>query len=252
MVNCFVCQTPFEKGVGLCCSRKCHNVRINSQRDYKNTQLSVRKQMRVDNYNINPNQCAYCHSSFEYQNRNKRFCNNSCAASFNNNNRSPEIHRKQSASLLKTLDRLNRTIRSQYPYTKVTFAECKSCTKIFRRAVGKLYCSELCKLHAGVKIYRRACKFSMSKTQYPQLFNSDLLNTHGWYRASNHPKGYNPHGATWDHLFRIEDGFKLGVDPAIMRHPANAEMISWKENFERKTSKITYQELLNRIAQWKG
>ncbi len=251
MVNCFICESPFEKGVGVCCSRKCHNVRINAQRDYTNTQLTLNKLKRVDAYNQTPSLCVHCNEPLPYEKRGSKFCNSSCSCSHNNLKRDPSVHVKQSVSIRITLAKQNKTIGPQYPFTKVTFGKCKSCNKIYRKRIGKLYCSELCKINSGIKTYRRACKFTISKSEYPHLFNMNLLNEHGWYRASNHPKGYNPNGATWDHLFRVEDGFKLGVDPAVMAHPANAEMISWKDNFARKTSSITYAELLERIAHWK-
>ena len=103
----------------------------------------------------------------------------------------------------------------------------------------------------NIKSYRRACSFKISKTKYPQLFNVSLLTKYGWYRASNHPNGYNPEGAAWDHLFRIEDRFKSGISPEIMSHPDNAEMINWKENILRRKSIITYEELLERIKVFK-
>lgn len=250
MVNCFICETPFEKGVGVCCSRKCHNVRINSQRDYSNTQLTANKFQRIEKYNQSPNKCAYCSKTLPYEKRSLKFCNNSCSCSYNNRTRDPSVHTKQADSLRATLASQNKIIRPQYPFSKVTFGSCKSCSKIYRKAVGKLYCSDICKIQTGIRSYRLACKFKISKSEHPHLFNHALLKEHGWYRAANHPKGYNPDGATWDHLFRVEDGFKLGVDPNIMRHPANAEMISWKDNFARKSSSITYEELLERIKNW--
>lgn len=250
MVNCFICESPFEEGVGVCCSRKCHNVRINSQRDYSNTQLTFRKIKRIEKYNQSPKLCLNCNSAFPYEKRSLKFCNSSCSCTYNNKRRDHTVHMRQSASLCVTLAAQNKIIGPKYPFTKVTFGKCNTCSKIYRKKTGKLYCSEVCKIHTGIRTYRRACKFNITKSQYPNLFNKDLLNKHGWYRASNHLNGYNPDGATWDHLFRVEEGFKLGVDPTIMRHPANAEMISWRENFRRKTSSITYQELLERIAKW--
>jgi hypothetical protein len=95
-------------------------------------------------------------------------------------------------------------------------------------------------------------KFYINKNEKSFLYDNNLLKTKGWYRASNHIDGYNPDGATWDHLFRIEDGFKNGINPDILSHPANAEMISWKENFNRKKSIITYEELLKRIENFSG
>ena len=133
-------------------------------------------------------------------------------------------------------------------YCKVSFINCSVCKKLYtRKYAQQRYCSEECKINSGIQTYRRACKFKITKKSHPELFNIELLKQYGWYRASNHPDGYNPSGATWDHLFRVEDGFKLGISPTILSHPANAQMISWEENIRRTKSTITYEELLERI-----
>ena len=68
---------------------------------------------------------------------------------------------------------------------------------------------------------------------------------------SNKPNP-NLQGVCWDHLYRIEDGFSNGVSVEIMRHPANAEMVTWPENKARIISQITLEELLDRIKNWAG
>lgn len=42
------------------------------------------KQERIDKYNLNPTLCRMCKQSFNYEKRNNKFCDRSCAASFNN------------------------------------------------------------------------------------------------------------------------------------------------------------------------
>jgi hypothetical protein len=90
----------------------------------------------------------------------------------------------------------------------------------------------------------------MNPQQHGSLYNFDLIVSNGWYRPANHKDGYNPDGVTWDHLYRIEDGFREGVASRIMSHPANAEMITWRENQQRKRSQITLEELIQRISHW--
>lgn len=250
MVNCFICESPFEEGVGVCCSRKCHNVRINSQRDYTKSKVTTNMQDRIEIYNKSPVKCHQCEKPLTYHTNLKgnQFCGQSCAATYRNFQRDATYQKRHSYKLKTTLQaKAMLCDKHTWPSCKVTFKPCRECNKIYRKTHGKLYCGDLCKLSAGINTYRRACNFKISKTQYPHLFDNKLLREHGWYRASNHPNGYNPDGATWDHLFRVEDGFKRGIDIAIMKHPANAEMISWRDNFARKRSRITYEELLNRI-----
>lgn len=42
------------------------------------------KQLRIDAYNLSPTKCATCDATFSYEKRKNKFCNHSCAASFNN------------------------------------------------------------------------------------------------------------------------------------------------------------------------
>ena len=41
-------------------------------------------QQRIDTYNENPTKCLNCHAVFTYKNRHNKFCNSSCAATYNN------------------------------------------------------------------------------------------------------------------------------------------------------------------------
>lgn len=247
MRNCFICNLPYEKGIGICCSRQCHNKRINT-RSRENDRHVRAAQQRIRDYESNPKLCANCNKPLTYEqfHQRQKFCSHSCSAIDNNSKRDKLSYQKQAATLrLRFSTSEIRKVR--WPFSPVNFRNCKTCNKVFRSIQSRKYCSDICKITTDIKVYRRACKFKIIKQLYPELFDNDLLQRHGWYRAANHPIGYNPDGATWDHLFRIEDGFKLKVSPEIMHHPANAQMISWKENFARKTSSISYDELLLRI-----
>lgn len=98
-------------------------------------------------------------------------------------------------------------------------------------------------------MYRSLCTFNLSPVTHSHLYDFDLISTNGWYTPSNKGK-YNPNGVTWDHLYRIEDGFANNVPPSIMSHPANAEMLTWIDNKNRKTSQITYEQLLQHIDEY--
>jgi hypothetical protein len=248
MPTCFICNKLFSKGIGICCSRQCHNKRINS-RSRQNDKHVLIKKNKILEYESNPTLCVTCNLALTYKQRNNKFCSHSCRARITNSARDQQCYKKQSNSLRSTL--AEQGFRIKYPSSNVCFKFCSTCNKPFRSIKGRKYCSEKCKVTTDIKIYRRACKFKIDKTLNPDLYNQNLLTEYGWYRAANHPLGYNPNGATWDHLFRIEDGFKLGISPEIMKHPANAEMVSWKENFARKTSSISLEELLTRIKNWK-
>ena len=253
MKNCFICDIPYEKGISICCSRQCHNRRINGERDYKVCKQAKDKENRISQYGLDPTICENCKNPLTWKQRHNRYCSRSCGAKVNNSLRDKSVYEKSANTLRNRIaNRCYKTNRKvKYPVCKVKFGECFSCQKPFRVTRSNLkYCSSVCKGSGNIKQYRRACKFKISKKTNPELFDKILLQQCGWYRAANHPQGYNPKGATWDHLFRVEDGFKLGVNPEIMCHPANAEMISWEENFARKTSRITLEELLQRIENY--
>jgi hypothetical protein len=254
MNNCFICKISYEKGIGICCSRQCHNIRINTRsRDNDKHVLAAQKKIR--DYETNPKLCANCQKFLTYSQyrSNYKFCSRSCGAMIANAMRDQSVYQKQVDTLRVRIEQNEyQTIKKvHWPTSRVSFGVCAVCQTAFRARGNTKYCSSLCKAKGGIKPYRRACKFKISKTTYPELFDTALLEKHGWYRAANHPLGYNPRGATWDHLFRIEDGFRAGVDPDIMSHPANAEMISWEDNFARKNSKLTLDELMQRIDAWK-
>ena len=49
--------------------------------------IAKNKKERINNYYINSNKCIFCKKTLEYEKKNRKFCNSSCAASFNNKKR---------------------------------------------------------------------------------------------------------------------------------------------------------------------
>jgi hypothetical protein len=58
-----------------------------------------------------------------------------------------------------------------------------------------------------------------------------------------------------DHIFGRKNGFKIGVFPEIIRHPANCQLITHGDNirksFKNNDSEIELYELFNKIINWK-
>ena len=77
----------------------------------------------------------------------------------------------------------------------------------------------------------------------------DLIREFGWYKAKNN--GDNPFGVSRDHMVSIKYGFDNEIDPKIISHPANCELILQRDN-SRKNSKnsLTLEELIIRIDNW--
>ena len=200
---------------------------------------------RVATYNHSPVLCEQCNAPLPYNKRRSKFCNHSCAALFNNQQRdytnARNTWRQKLGQLRSDLPLLPRRRHSK---------ECPTCHQMFIGVAHQKYCAPTCNLTKAGKIqYRTLCTFTLNPTDHAHLYKFDLIKTNGWYTPAN--KGtYNPGGVTWDHLYRVEDGFVNHVSPEIMSHPANAEMVTWKENIARKTSKITLNQLLERIRSY--
>lgn len=205
--------------------------------------LSLAVQNRIAKYNANPKNCSNtdCNTVLAYEKRHLTYCSRSCAATVNNKSRDPNIKTGPQKTI--------------FPYSRVTFRTCTVCSKPFRFKKGnhKFQCSDDCFYSLRISdkdLYRKDCNFKLNKNDHPVLFDSDLISEYGWYSPSN--KKNNLTGVSWDHLFRVSDGWKLRVNPEIMKHPANAELIPHTANQSRISSQITYEELLERISMWEA
>ena len=95
-----------------------------------------------------------------------------------------------------------------------------------------------------------SCQFKFSLNEYPDKFDFDLVKKYGWYSAKN--RGNNLNGVSRDHMFSIKEGFLQNIDPKIISHPANCQLLRHEDNFHKKGCKcsITLEELQKRINDW--
>lgn len=71
----------------------------------------------------------------------------------------------------------------------------------------------------------------------------------GWYKAKN--KGNNLNGVSRDHIISVKYGFENNIDPKIISHPANCQLLRHNDNVSKgKNNHITLQELLLKIEEW--
>ena len=131
---------------------------------------------------------------------------------------------------------------------------CKQCGKTFINR-KRHFCSDEClknwkrRNQIGLKKYRTECQFTFALNQYPEEFDFTLIEKYGWYKASNH--GDNLNGISRDHMYSVYDGFINNIDPKIISHPANCELMQHNKNSSKyKKSSITLEELLERIEKW--
>ncbi len=97
--------------------------------------------------------------------------------------------------------------------------------------------------------YYLDCQFKFNVFHFPEEFEIKLIEEFGTYRASTH--GINLNGISRDHIFSVHEGFKQGIDPRIISHPANCKLMKHAENFKKHTKcEITAEELKIKIKEW--
>jgi hypothetical protein len=140
----------------------------------------------------------------------------------------------------------------------VVVTNCKSCgsTIVHKRKAIKTFCSRVCALRGrsqvesgSLKEYRGLCSFRFSLNDYPDEFDFGLVEKHGWYRAKN--RGDNLNGVSRDHIVSVRYGYENGIDPKIISHPANCQLLRHNENVSKhKNCGLTIDELMMRISTW--
>lgn len=193
-----------------------------------------------------------------------RFCGSSCSRSFATANKRDAINEAVSKKMAgRSLSGehkkkiLDANIANGRACKRRTIKNCNNCSK-------EMHClpsnrSKFCSLSCWVtyteknkdpmKLYRERCLFTFATSDYPDKFDLSLVEKYGWYSPSN--KGNNLKGVSRDHMFSVKAGFDNGIDPAIISHPANCELLIHTENqSKREKSSITLEELIDRINKW--
>lgn len=94
----------------------------------------------------------------------------------------------------------------------------------------------------GKDAYHSACQFKFNPYSILSIPGYTNLLKNGVYSFTN------TSGMTRDHMVSIDYGWRNGIDPAIISHPANCEFLPMAENSKKYTScSITTQHLLERI-----
>lgn len=102
---------------------------------------------------------------------------------------------------------------------------------------------------ASINAYRCACSFTFNLADYPTEFDFHLLEKYGWYKPSN--KGDNLLGVSRDHAISVSYGFKHGIDPRIIAHPANCILMQQNKNSSKGYhSSMTIEQLMFKITLW--
>lgn len=223
-----------------------------------------------EKWDLNPNLCLECSSPIGYlqsgEHKVKRFCCSTCSALYNNRRRSPESRLKQQKTLKSTLaerpkvereprPKKIRKSRAQtarqprekpivYPSSKVFLCTCAATGLPFVSRRFRKYSSAAAREHR--QTYRNYCEFKFNPFHYKEMEGYHLLLEFGLY----HPL-QNPQGVSRDHMLSVAEGWKLGVDPEVMKHPANCRLMLHRDNKRKYTrSSINIDELEERISKW--
>lgn len=190
-----------------------------------------------------------------------RFCSAKCARGFSTKNKRAEINQKVSSKLsgrkLSTEHVKNIEKANNFNRTQKTEKICLECNKIMmcRPSDNRKYCTLKCWVNYTEKnkepflLYRQRCNFDFKIEDYPNKFDLTLVEQYGWYSPSN--KGNNLNGVSKDHMVSVRTGFVLGIDPEVIKHPANCKLMLHRHNqSKREKSSITINELIERIKHW--
>ena len=105
---------------------------INNRQSQKNI-ANTKKQNRIVEYNKNPSQCIHCLTPLSYEKRHLTFCNNSCAAIYNNTH-----YPKQLSDIARTkLKKLGKQsaitnfIINSHNSSSIDYKQCPICNNTF-------------------------------------------------------------------------------------------------------------------------
>lgn len=177
----------------------------------------------------------------------KKTCSNECAKKLTAQKTNKKEKNKKIQNKIKTLIYNKNKGKNNIHY-------CKQCGKLIYNT-RKHFCSDECKQIYKLKdktkkqVYKYLCKFTFSLNQFPNEFNFELIEKFGWYKAKN--RGNNLLGVSRDHKYSREEGFKNLVDPYIISHPANCELLQHTLNSSKYIDcSITIEDLINNIKVW--
>lgn len=217
-----------------------YQIQIKSKMRENALQQAITRYGAIQQYSVN---CYKCNKEFVVEERQKVFpskeryyCSRSCA---NSRQRTTQIK-----------DKISQGVKSSSSFVPAKLHVCPNCCQEYKG--NTKFCSKQCRLqHFKSKRtlkqqYALQCKFRFNLWDYPEQFNLDILHENGMYKASN--RGNNLQGVSRDHMYSVSQGFQNNVDPIIISHPANCQLLIHTENQSKGgKSKITLEQLLERI-----
>ena len=253
--------THFDRSHGTDDVKSKYATGYNGKYDILAERVAIRKENEKSEYDLNPRRCLQCNTKIEFESDPENtFCNRSCSATYTNKKRIDDGWKMSE----ETKHLISNKVSGK-SYKKLVDICCCVCDKSFQMMCGprlnlsKIRC-DICRhitKHrktvaldlSKLKDYRLACKFRFGLNKYPAEFDFTLIESYGWYKASNH--GNNLFGVSRDHMVSVRYGFDNNIDPTIIAHPANCKLMRHNLNVKKYiNNSITYEELLIKIKEW--
>lgn len=179
--------------------------------------------------------CNQCGIELErqqyYINDDHNFCNRSCAATYHN------LHRPANAKKPGPQKKLKQP---RPPFSTLFKCTCKHCGVQWRGRTQK----RLCEDHEHLYSHEGRAKFwfTFGISQYPELFDGELLRKYGMRSL------LNPYGVTRDHKVSVNEAIANNYDPYYIKHPINCELMLFADNVSKHTkSSISYTDLVRKV-----
>lgn len=194
--------------------------------------LALRAKCRA-RYYANPKYCKHCSTMILWEKKNNLFCNQSCAASYNNRNSIPG----------RKFGPAKKPPEPKLPYSTLYKCRCKHCGIEWRARRPK----RVCENHEHLYSHDGRAKywFAFNVYDYPHLFDLALISKFGWRSEKN------PNGVSRDHRLSVNEAIKNNYDPYYIKHPLNCELMLFEQNNRKKTkSSITFEELKRQVDEY--
>lgn len=261
------CENQIEEKRTYCCL-KCRNVYVNKYlRDYSKNGDAIRSKSEKK-YEIK--KCKECDKEISYENRRKSFCDHKCSASYNNKrrviNNKPGVKEKMRelayANFFGNSEQviINKKLKEDnYEKSPVFCIKCgiKIPYLSHQKNKNRKFCSVSCarkykfidesKNKDKFNVYKNLTTFKFNLKDFG--FDFKLVEKHGWYSAKN--RGDNVDGVSRDHMFSVKEGFRRLINPLLLAHPANCQLIINRRNQSKcDNCSITMEELIERIKEF--
>lgn len=198
--------------------------------------------------------CQECGSTIVYTHRSKidgkhpKYCSRKCA--------NKRLHSETTK---------NKIAKSLCKNPLVVF-NCEICGSAFSDRRPRKTCSLECRYERTRRLaeskrnsleiksknqYSYMASFRFDVMDYPDEFDLSMVSSLGWYKPTNSIDGGNLNGVSLDHRLSVSHGFKHGILPRILAHPANSQLMIHTDNIiKNQKSSITLEELEKRIQIW--